>query len=281
VIDHNGQAKYPTEPVTRVVAIANEKGGVAKTTTSVNLATCLALADRRTLLVDLDNQGNATSSVGVDRIADRIGAPEVLLGEAEAAQAVVSTEIPGLDLIPASRELAGIDIDLFGSMERPQFALREAGLERLGYDYVIIDTPPSLGLVPINALAAATACLVPQQTEYLALEGLGSMLNTFEKVRGALNPGLTIDGVVLTMFDTRTRLHHQVADDVRTHLGALVFKEVIPVNVRLAEAPSFGKPVLLYDIDSRGAQAYLRFTAEYLERVEGGSTPVEHLEVHP
>jgi chromosome partitioning protein len=255
--------------VTRIVAITNEKGGVAKTTTAVNLAACLALAERSVLLVDLDNQGNATSSLGHERHASRAGAPEVLLGEVGARQATVATEVPGLDLLPSSRELAGVDIDLFSNLERPQFALREARLDRLGYDYVLIDTPPSLGLIPVNALTAADAALIPQQTEYLALEGLGDMLGTIRKIRASLNPRLVIDGIVLTLFDTRTRLHHQVAQDVRRNLPEQVFDTVIPVNVRVAEAPSFGKPVPLYDIDSRGARAYLALAAEYLMHTEG------------
>jgi len=239
----------------------------------VNLATCLALANRRTLLVDLDNQGNATSSLGHEHSADRPGAPEVLLGSVRAANAILGTDVPGLDLVPASRELAGIDIDLFNQTRQPQFALRDAGLGELGYDYVIIDTPPSLGMVPINALTAADACLIPQQTEYLALEGLGAMLQTVEKVRQSLNPRLAIDGVVLTMFDARVKLHHEVARNVREHLGELVFEQIIPQNIRLAEAPSFGQPVLLYDIGCRGAQGYIQLAAQYLARVEGTEPP--------
>jgi chromosome partitioning protein len=250
----------------RIVAVANQKGGVGKTTTAINLATALAAAGHRVLVIDLDAQGNASTGLGIERKVRALTSYEVMLGEAELENAVVSTDIPGLFIVPASQDLAGADLD-FIARERREFLLSRAIRSRVGdYDEVLVDCPPSLNLLTINALVAADSVLVPLQCEFYALEGLSQLMRTVERVQRALNPRLDLQGVVLTMYDQRNNLCDLVAADVRGHLGAKVFDTMIPRNVRIAEAPSHGKPVLIYDHGCAGSQAYIRLAAEVLRR---------------
>jgi chromosome partitioning protein len=257
--------------VTRVLAIANQKGGVGKTTSAVNLAASLAVAEQRTLLVDADPQGNATSGVGVEGAGDGPSLYEVLLGEVSVTAARRrGVQFPTLDVLPATPDLAGAEVELV-DRERRVEAMREALAPVRGeYDYVLMDCPPSLGLLTLNMLAAADAVLIPVQCEYYALEGLSQLLSTVRRVQSGVNPRLAIDGVLLTMYDARLNLSRQVVADAREHFGAQVFQTVIPRNVRLAEAPSFGKPILLYDVTSVGAQAYMAVANELIERTRAG-----------
>ena len=250
----------------RIVAVANQKGGVGKTTTAINLATALAAAGHRVLVIDLDAQGNASTGLGIERKARALTSYELILGETELESAVVTTDIPGLFVIPASQDLAGADLE-FTARERREFLLSRAIRSRVGdYDEVLVDCPPSLNLLTINALVAADSVLVPLQCEFYALEGLSQLMRTIERVQRALNPRLELQGVVLTMYDQRNNLCDLVAADVRGHLGAKVFDTMIPRNVRIAEAPSHGKPVLIYDHGCAGSQAYIRLAAEVLRR---------------
>jgi chromosome partitioning protein len=250
----------------RIVAIANQKGGVGKTTTAINLATALAAAGHRVLVVDLDAQGNASTGLGIERKARGLTSYELILGEAELENAVVATDVPRLFVVPASQDLAGADLE-FVARERREFLLSRAIRSRVGdWDEVLIDCPPSLNLLTINALVAADSVLVPLQCEFYALEGLSQLVRTIERVQRALNPRLELQGVVLTMYDQRNNLCDLVAADVRGHFGAKVFDTMIPRNVRIAEAPSHGKPVLIYDQGCAGSQAYIRLAAEVLRR---------------
>lgn len=254
----------------RIIAVANQKGGVGKTTTAINLATALAAVGRRVLLIDLDPQGNATTSIGVDRHAANAGSYEVVIGGAPVADSVIASPVPGLSVVPASPDLSGAELELV-DLDQREYRLDNAlrAFED-AYDYIIIDCPPALGLLTLNALVAADGVLVPLQCEYLALEGVSQLVRTVERVRAAFNSRLSIQGIVLTMFDSRNNLSALVADDVRGYFGDVVYRTAIPRNVRVSEAPSHGKPVLLYDFRCPGSQAYIHLAGELLRREEGG-----------
>jgi len=253
----------------RVLAIANQKGGVGKTTTAINLGTALAAVGERVLLVDSDPQGNASTGLGVSKASRTRTLYDVLAGDAVITDAVAQTSVPGLDLVPSDPDLSGAELELGGHTRR-SYLLKDAiaGLAGVAkpYNYVLIDCPPSLNLLTVNAMTAADAVLVPLQCEFFALEGLTQLLRTVELVRGSLNPTLEIQGVVLTMYDKRNSLSEQVAADVRAHFGDKVYDAVIPRNVRVSEAPSFGKPVLIYDLKCSGSQAYLKLAREVVQR---------------
>ncbi len=252
--------------MTKVISIANQKGGVGKTTTAVNLAACVADAGCRVLLVDMDPQGNTTSGLGIEREDLGESVYEALVGDVPVQEAVVETDVEGLDIVPSTRDLAGVEIELVQHPKR-EYRLRKAIRDsEVDYDFVLVDCPPSLGLLTLNALAASNTVLVPIQTEYYALEGVGLLSQTIELVQEYLNPELTYEGIVLTMYDARTNLSEQVADETEDFFGDLVFETMIPRNVRLSEAPSYGEPIIEYSSSSRGAKSYREFAREFLAR---------------
>jgi chromosome partitioning protein len=257
----------------KIVAVVNQKGGVGKTTTTVNLASSLSLADKKVLLVDFDPQGNASSSVGISISLEdeRATTYQVLTGQAKASVAIMNTGIDHLDLIPANPHLAGAEVELVNAFAREgklKAALQEV---KANYDYIFIDCPPTLGLLTVNALTAADSVLVPLQAEYFALEGLGQLMTTIDLIRQSVNPALQIEGIVLTMFNSQLKLSSEVEAEVRKHFGEMVFKTVIPRNIKLSECTSFGKPIVLYDVNSKGCIAYLDLAREVLAKSHGTS----------
>ena len=268
--------QYDTRPASvghpRIISLANQKGGVGKTTTAINLGTALAAIGERVLIVDLDPQGNASTGLGIDRRSRNVSTYDVLIGEAPLRDAVVPTAVPRLHIAPSTMDLSGLELEL-GSAKDRAFRLRDAiaalntnATPESDYTYVLIDCPPSLNLLTVNAMAASDAILVPLQCEFFALEGLSQLLQTVEQVRTTLNPNLSIHGVVLTMFDSRNNLSNQVVADVRQFMGDKVYDTMIPRNVRISEAPSYGKPVLVYDLKCTGSEAYLRLATEVIRR---------------
>ena len=250
----------------RVIALANQKGGVGKTTTAINLATALAAIRQKVLIVDLDPQGNASTGIGIPKSKRAVNAYHVLIQGTPLKAAIQPTEIPGLDIVPSGIDLSGAELELV-DMERREYRLKETiALGTAGYDYVFIDCPPALGLLTVNALAAADAVLVPLQCEFFALEGVSHLVRTIERVKKTFNPALEIQGIVLTMFDRRNNLSDSVANDVRGHFGEKVYKTVIPRNVKVSEAPSYGRPVIVYDLACAGSRAYLHLASEVMHQ---------------
>jgi chromosome partitioning protein len=255
----------------RILALANQKGGVGKTTTAINLGTALAAIGERVLIIDLDPQGNASTGLGIDRRSRECSTYDVLIGEARLRDSILHTAVPRLHIAPSTMDLSGLELEISTARDRA-YRLRNAiddlngGDTASDYTYVLVDCPPSLNLLTVNAMAAANAILVPLQCEFFALEGLSQLIKTVEQVKETLNPGLTIHGIVLTMFDSRNNLSNQVVADVREFMGRKVYDTVIPRNVRISEAPSYGKPVLVYDLKCVGSEAYLRLATEIIQR---------------
>jgi chromosome partitioning protein len=262
--------KLPVTP--RVIALANQKGGVGKTTTAINLGTALAAIGEEVLIIDLDPQGNASTGLGIDRQSRTRSTYDLLVGEGTIAETAIETAVPRVSVVPSTLDLLGVELEIAPASDRA-YRLRKA-IAAIGadssrdrnYTYVLVDCPPSLNLLTVNAMVASHSILVPLQCEFFALEGLSQLLHTVEQVKQSLNPELSIHGIVLTMFDSRNNLSEQVVADVRAHMGDAVYETIIPRNVRVSEAPSYGKPVLLYDFKSTGSQAYLRLAAEIIQR---------------
>ncbi len=253
----------------RIISIANQKGGVGKTTTTINLATALAAIGKRVLIVDLDPQGNASTGLGIDLQDRLISSYDILMGHATIDKAAMPTAVPGLSIVPSTMDLLGIEMEIGTSSDRAvrlRNTLRANRIASERFDYVLIDCPPSLNLLTMNSMAAADSVLVPLQCEFFALEGLSQLLSTIEQVRMSLNRDLEIQGIVMTMYDSRNNLANQVVEDVRAHMGETVYNTVIPRNVRVSEAPSYGKPAILYDLQCAGSQAYLKLASEVINR---------------
>ncbi|MCM2294393.1 ParA family protein [Allorhizobium sp. BGMRC 0089] len=251
----------------RIITIANQKGGVGKTTTAINLATALAAIGERVLIVDLDPQGNASTGLGIERRDRKLSSYDLLIGSHTVAETAVETAVPNLSIVPSTLDLLGLEMEIAQRSDRV-FRLKNAlsKSEALSYSYVLVDCPPSFNLLTMNAMTAAHSVLVPLQCEFFALEGLSQLLETISQVRRSVNPNLDIQGIVLTMFDSRNNLAQQVVTDVRTHLGDKVYHTLIPRNVRVSEAPSYGKPAILYDLKCAGSQAYLQLASEVIQR---------------
>ena len=265
-LDDKSAAELNRIQEARIIAVANQKGGVGKTTTTINLATALAAVGKRILVLDLDPQGNASTGLGVESTERKINAYHVMIGEASLDAAILETIVPGLFIVSSGVDLSGAEIELI-EVENRLFRLKAAINKTLSaFDYIFIDCPPALGLLTVNALSAAHAVLVPLQCEFFALEGLSHLVRTIERIKTSYNPDLEIQGIVLTMFDARNNLSDAVASDVREFFGAIVYETVIPRNVRVSEAPSHGKPVLLYDVGCAGSQAYIHLASELLKR---------------
>jgi chromosome partitioning protein len=258
----------------KIIAMMNQKGGVGKTTSTINIAACLAVAEKKTLIIDLDPQGNGSISLGLDAShhAEK-NIYHAMIGQTPIKECIYQSELPFLHICPSDNNLAGAEIELVSLIARESKLKMAFDTIKADYDYILIDCPPSLGLLTINALNAADAFIVPMQTEYLAMEGLAQLLNTVRLIRSSLNPNLKMDGILLTMFDKRSSLHKQVTNEIRKHFGEKVFKAAIPRNVKLAECPSFGKPIILYDIESKGSEAYLALAKEVILRERMGEVP--------